>query len=710
MQAEPTLGLDDRRGLRTEEWYRTATRWTQLTLTESDPLHFDPQVWVDIMRENRSNAACLSAGGYMAFYPSQVPFHYRSKYLGDSDPFGALVEGARSLDMHVMARVDSHAIHADALRAHPEWAALDEDGEPYEHWAFPGIWVTCPFGPYNREFITDVARELVRDYDIDAVFANRWQGHGISYSEHARRTFRDDTGLHLPTGPYDADDPAWRAYPGWRRQQLSDLVAFWDTAIRDVRPHARFIPNLGSFAAHELERDLIDKHYPLFFIDRQGRDGIDAPWSAGRNAKRSRGVFRDRPVGLISSVGPENATHRWKDSVTTGAEMKTWIVDGFAQGAFPWFTKFNGTISDNRWIEPVAEAFALHATVEPVLSRLRITADVALLDPTSTGPSHLKQDGERFSHEDGFYHALLEARVPFEFISDKALTAEELARFKVLVLANAERLSEAQCGLIADFVRAGGSLVAAHQTSLLTERGEPRSNFGLSDVLGVDLQEPVRGPVRNNYAELTGEHPVHRGFEGAKRIIGGTQLVGVSAHEDADVPFRFIPDYPDLPMEELYVREPARDPAVVTRQHPGGGRVAYLAFNIGSLFWEALQQDHGRLIGNTVDWALGTEPRVRVDGVGLFDIAVYEGTSEIAVALVNLTNPMTMRGPIRETMPVGPLTVSVTLPPHARPTAATLLVAGQDQPVTVQDGQATSTVPSLELLEVAHLTWDGGTP
>lgn len=706
MHADPMVKLADRR-LRTEEWYKTATRWTQLTLTESDPKHFDPQFWIDVMRENRSNATCLSAGGYMAFYPTKIPFHYRSQFLGDSDPFGTLVDGARSLDMHVMARVDSHAIHADALQAHPEWAALDEHGEPYEHWAFPGIWVTCPFGPYNREFITDVALELVRDYDIDAIFANRWQGHGISYSEHARRTFRDDTGYHLPTGTYDPDDPAWRTYPGWRRQQLSDLVAFWDTAVRQVRPHARFIPNLGSFAAHELDRDLIDKHYPLFFIDRQGREGIEAPWSAGRNAKRSRGVFRDRPVGLISSVGPEIPQHRWKDSVTSAAEIKTWIVDGFAQGAFPWFTKFNGTISDDRWVQPVAEAFALHAVVEPVLSRLQITADIAVLDPTSFGPSHVKSDGEAFSHEDGMYHALVEARLPFEFISDKALTAEDFGRFSVLVLANAERLSDEQCALIRDFVAAGGSLVAAHQTSLLTEHGGRRSNFALADILGVDVAEGTRGAVRNNYIARSGEHPVHAGFDGADRIIGGTELVSVSAHPGTDVSFRFIPDYPDLPMEELYVREPARDPAVITRTHPGGGQVAYLAFNIGSLFWEALQQDHGRLIANAVTWALGTEPQVQVDGVGLYDLAVYEGPAEVAVCLVNLTNPMTMRGPIRETMPVGPLTVSVPLPTGTDTASAALLVAGNAQPVIVQDGRATVTVPSLELLEVVHIVWDG---
>ncbi|MET0694089.1 MAG: hypothetical protein ABWY56_09160, partial [Propionibacteriaceae bacterium] len=130
------MTVDDLRSdteTRSPEWYRTATRWTQLTFVEDDPLHFDTDLWLQIMRESKSNALCLSAGGYIAFYPTQIPFHYRSKFLGDSDIFGDLVEGARSLGMSIMARVDPHAIHADAAAAHPEWLARDEQGEPLEH-------------------------------------------------------------------------------------------------------------------------------------------------------------------------------------------------------------------------------------------------------------------------------------------------------------------------------------------------------------------------------------------------------------------------------------------------------------------------------------------------------------------------------------------------------------------------------------------------
>ncbi|NED99908.1 alpha-amylase family protein [Phytoactinopolyspora halotolerans] len=703
--------------LRTPDWHLTATRWTQLTLVENDPVNFDPEFWIEVMRRTRSNAACISAGGYIAFYPTKIPYHYRSAYLGDTDPFGALVEGARRLGMHVMARVDPHAVHADAAAAHPEWLALTADGTPIEHWGYPDIWLTCPFGPYNREFITEVAREIVSTYDVDAIFANRWQGHGISYSEAARRSFRDETGFSLPEGEHDGRDPAWRAYADWRRRKLSELVGIWDNAVKDIRPHARFIPNLGGVTARDLDRELVEKHYPIFFIDKQGRSGVEVPWSAGRNGKRSRAMFRDRPVGLITSVGPEHHQHRWKDSVTSGAEVSTWIVDGFAHGAFPWFTKFNGTVSDPRWVQPVADAFRLHAQLEPHLSSMRITADVALFEPTtSTGPS--SGSSGPYAHENGFYHALVEARIPFELVSDQNLTDEELARFRVLVLANAERLTDEQCSTIREFVRAGGGLVAAHHSSLGDDLGARRSNFGLADVFGVDLERPARGPVKNNYIAITADHPISDGYGGASRIIGGTELIHVEERPGTVVPFRFVPDFPDLPMEEVYARAEPSLPAVVAHEPPGGGgRSVYLPFNVGSLFWEELQPDHGRLIANAVRWASAAPDRVRVDGPGLIDVAVWEGAGELAVVAVNLTNPMAMKGPIREIVSVGPIQVAVRLPVGVSGADARLLVADTGAEVEIaaaeggQEGAdggglvATVTMPSVELLEVARLSW-----
>ncbi len=72
----------------------------------------------------------------------------------------------------------------------------------------------------------------------------------------------------------------------------------------------------------------------------------------------------------------------------------------------------------------------------------------------------------------------------------------------------------------------------------------------------------------------------------------------------------------------------------------------------------------------------------------------------MTVHLVNLTNPMMMKGPLRETIPVGPLTVRIRLPQGARPARVHLLTAGSTPRTTTAAGVLTVTVPTLELHEV----------
>ena len=690
--------------LRTPDWYRTATRWTQLTLAEDDPGKFDPDFWVDVFRRTRSNATCLSAGGYIAYYPSEVPLHYVSRFIGDSDPFGALVERARGLGMHVMARVDPHAIHQEAADAHPEWVAVDKDGRPRRHWAFPEVWVTCAYGDYNNLFMPEVVKEITRRYDIDAIFANRWQGHGVCYCDSCRERFGAASGEDLPLVA-DANDPVWQAWTRWRRDVLTRMIVDWDKAMRAIRPHSSFIPNMSGASLMEFDLSLIERHCPFIVVDDQGRRGTEPIWMAGRNGKRVRATFRERPVILITSIGPEEE-HRWKDAVTTAPEIEAWITNGVAHGMRPWFTKFNGVVPDRRWVQPVADGFNRHAALEPVLGSMQPTAEIAIIDPSTT-LRHWAPEMRPMAERDdlGFYHALVEARLPFELLSDQMVSPATLDRFKVVILANARCLSDAQCATLSDYVARGGSLIAAFETSTRDETGGMRAELGLAEVLGARLRAPVRGPVKNNYISINGDHPLNRGYEGARRIIGGTRLIEVEAVADSAKPFLFVPDFPDLPMEEVYAREEPRGAAVVARENPRGGRTVYFPWNIGSLFWEVLARDHQRLIANAVDWALGRQPRVSVSGKAVLDIAVRENPQGLAVILHNLTNPMMMKGPIRETYPVGPQQVSVALPEGRALGRAQLLVSGAEPSATARDGRVLVEVPSIETLEVLHLTW-----
>ena len=102
-------------------------------------------------------------------------------------------------------------------------------------------------------------------------------------------------------------------------------------------------------------------------------------------------------------------------------------------------------------------------------------------------------------------------------------------------------------------------------------------------------------------------------------------------------------------------------------------------------------------------WATNEEPPVEVTGPGVLDVTVWRQKDSMTVHLVNLTNPMMMKGPFRELIPVGEQRVTVRLPAGAKARRVQLLVAGREVPVA-QDGTRLSvTVPSVRDLEVVAI-------
>src|SRR6266404_1614048 len=196
----------------TPSWVDRPMRWAQLTLVEDDPGKFEPRFWLDYFKRTHSGAVCLSAGGCVAYYPTKVPFHHRSQWLGEMDPFGELVAGCRKLGMVVIARTDPHATYQDAFEAHPDWIARDAEGNPRRHWASPEMWVTCGLGPYNFEFMTEVKKEIMSRYKVDGIFINRWDGSGMCYCEHCQKNFKAATGFELPQTGENNREPRKRAY------------------------------------------------------------------------------------------------------------------------------------------------------------------------------------------------------------------------------------------------------------------------------------------------------------------------------------------------------------------------------------------------------------------------------------------------------------------------------------------------------------------
>src|SRR5438876_1116569 len=69
-----------------DEWFDRPMRWMQLVLAEDDPGQYDSKFWLDYFKRVHADAACLSAGGCVAYYPKKIKFHHASSAMKEGSP------------------------------------------------------------------------------------------------------------------------------------------------------------------------------------------------------------------------------------------------------------------------------------------------------------------------------------------------------------------------------------------------------------------------------------------------------------------------------------------------------------------------------------------------------------------------------------------------------------------------------------------------
>jgi hypothetical protein len=91
----------------------------------------------------------------------------------------------------------------------------------------------------------------------------------------------------------------------------------------------------------------------------------------------------------------------------------------------------------------------------------------------------------------------------------------------------------------------------------------------------------------------------------------------------------------------------------------------------------------------------------------VLDISVWKQKNSMTVHLVNLTNPMMMKGPVREIIPLPQQQLLVRVPEDRKVGKVHLLVAGREVPYRRQADTIELEVPSIALHEVVAFDFVG---
>ncbi len=109
------------------------------------------------------------------------------------------------------------------------------------------------------------------------------------------------------------------------------------------------------------------------------------------------------------------------------------------------------------------------------------------------------------------------------------------------------------------------------------------------------------------------------------------------------------------------------------------------------------------MLTNAVAWANNEEQPLTVEGRGVIDVSLWMQKGSMTAHLVNLTNPMMMKGPVREIIPAPAQKVRIRIPDGRRVNKVQLLVSGRKPVFTHAGGFVNVHLPNIELHEVIAL-------
>ncbi len=235
----------------------------------------------------------------------------------------------------------------------------------------------------------------------------------------------------------------------------------------------------------------------------------------------------------------------------------------------------------------------------------------------------------------GAFRAAVEEHRVLTVINDWNLNPDDLAPYKVLILANTACLDDAQADAVARFVERGGGLVASLDASLFDESGNPRPNFALARRLrrraprhhrrDGDRDRP--GALDENFAKSIG--PDY--WEKRKNVFDFKQDVGSFLNRgrmptyvgDQSVTFkgpavRVVPTSPAAKVVGTLRVKPGEGPSDlevpgVVAHTFGRGRVVYFAGGFDAAYYLYAYPYQRLLLANAIDWVASAPQPVVVE-------------------------------------------------------------------------------------------------
>jgi hypothetical protein len=636
-------------------WNTEPIRWLHSNLRETDAA-LNPKRFIHDVADFNANVLVTAMAGITASYPSKVEYEYVNPYMPEGqDTFGEVLREAHARRIRVMGRCDFSKTRKHVYDAHSDWFFKRADGRPV---VYNGLYQTCVNGGWYQQKSIEILNEALDRYEVDGLFFNMFANPAVDYSyrpiglchcDHCEALYRERYRRGVP----DTSDTDYQAF-------LHDSVVSMSSTIRRLVKSKRAGTALAGLAA-----DISDIVYSESNTAAQ-RPLPLWPYSASDNTNQWKNSYPGKPaVNQCMSF----VDYRWRFATVPQPEIRTRLWQDVANGGAAALSQ-HGTIAelqDRMAMDAAVPIYRWLKEHEDYCAGQTSAARVLLLAPGSGGFGfQMPQDSYR-----GLFRLLVEQHIPFAAVDNLDWMGKRDADL-VITTGATPRALEA-------YVQNGGRLLIA---------GSTVPEFAVAPTIKL-WKNPDGAYFRIHDKSL---FPSLRQTDVV--FMYGDYL---QVQMDNESPLTFIPPSMYGPPEFVHVDwKDTDDPGLVVKSM-GKGKVAWLPWDVGGLYYRHSSEAHARLLSDLIDNMLPDGRQLITNAHPLVEITFMRQNGRHLVQLVNISGHS-------DTAWLDPIPMTnIQVRVKGRFRTGRAINGGYDVNVADGGGYAQFTLPSLDEYELVDL-------
>ncbi|MDQ1090306.1 alpha-amylase family protein [Siphonobacter sp. SORGH_AS_1065] len=561
-------------------WKINNLRTIQFNLPATEAATLNADSVVADLKRCFANTLIINIGGIMAFYPTQLDFHYRNPYLRSETVMKDIIDQCHLAGIKVMVRFDFSRIHESIFKAHPDWCYLSPKGERVYNTDMVVVSINAP---YVQQKAFDIIAEVLDTFPIDGIFLNMpgyqvnnpYEGvyHGIDQNEHDQKRFAEySKGLALPTKE-DKTDPVFQKYLAFKQYTVED----WTKRLHELIKSKNENVALCTY---------MDEYVDIIRHESQTNSLPYWPYSASDNVNNAIHTF---PHHTISNASIQQISFQSRYNAVEPNEVRIRLYENIANGSGLDLSMMGDMqdYEDERNYKVIREVYGFHKAHEKYFGRYKTTAKIALIAPGSW-PSGLPMQEYR-----GIQLMLKEAHLSYDIIEDAQLQkrAEDLKKYALILLPDITFLPAASVEVLKELSRNGTHLVATNRS--LSDHPEAlRELFGAKTT-----QMETEG---SGYYLTPVHQPMFRRLAGQKMIMWKFNLGKYDWTEQTQKQLPILAKGRPGPPEIIGGHDSTGYYALGL--HPYGKAVnALLPVNLGRLYYLHGYQEHKNILLDLID-------------------------------------------------------------------------------------------------------------